>query len=57
MSRLLAAHDEQIRLDHDIGREIPVRRFGQRTTDQLPWFHLITLITKFLRDQSDGEQS
>jgi predicted nuclease of restriction endonuclease-like (RecB) superfamily len=89
---LLAANGEQIRLYHDIGREIldrqskqgwgarvidrlsadlrdafpdmkglstsnlkymrffalecPDRRIGQRSADQLPWFHIVTLITK-----------
>lgn len=89
---LLAANDEQIRLYHDIGREIldrqskqgwgakvidhlsadlraafpdmkglstsnlkymrffalecPDRRIGQQSADQLPWFHIVTVITK-----------
>lgn len=89
---LLAANAEQIRLYHDIGREIldrqsrqqwgakvidrlsadlrdafpdmkglsvsnlkymrcfasecPSRQFGQQSADQLPWFHIVTLITK-----------
>jgi predicted nuclease of restriction endonuclease-like (RecB) superfamily len=89
---LLAANDEQIRLYHEIGREIldrqgkqgwgakvidhlsadlraafpdmkglstsnlkymrffalecPDRRIGQQSADQLPWFHIVTLITK-----------
>jgi predicted nuclease of restriction endonuclease-like (RecB) superfamily len=89
---LLAANQEQIRLYHDIGREIlhrqskqgwgakvidrlstdlraafpdmkglstsnlkymrffamecPDRRIGQQSADQLPWFHIVTLITK-----------
>jgi predicted nuclease of restriction endonuclease-like (RecB) superfamily len=93
---LLAANSEQIRLYHDIGREIlerqsrqgwgakvvdrlssdlraafpdmkglsasnlkymrffalecPDRLIGQQSADQLPWFHIVTLITK-LQDQ------
>ncbi len=93
---LLAANDEQIRLYHDIGREIlerqgrqgwgakvidrlsadlraafpdmnglstsnlkymrffaqecPDRRIGQQSADQLPWFHIVTLITKLSDD-------
>ena len=93
---LLAANEEQIRLYHDIGREIlerqgqegwgakivnkissdlkdafpemrglsttnlkymrffaqecPKRLIGQQSADQLPWFHIVTLITK-LPDQ------
>jgi predicted nuclease of restriction endonuclease-like (RecB) superfamily len=89
---LLAANGEQIRLYHDIGREIldrqsrqgwgarvidhlsadlraafpdmkglsasnlkymryfasecPERLIGQQSADQLPWFHIVTLITK-----------
>jgi predicted nuclease of restriction endonuclease-like (RecB) superfamily len=89
---LLAANAEQIRLYHDIGRELlerrdrdgwgakvvdrlssdlreafpdmrgfstsnlkymrsfaqecPNRQFGQQSADQLPWFHVVTLITK-----------
>ena len=89
---LLAANDEQIRLYHDIGREIldrqskqgwgakvidhlsadlraafpdmkglstsnlkymrffalecPDRQIGQQSADQLPWFHIVTLVTK-----------
>ncbi len=89
---LLAANDEQIRLYHDIGRDIlnrqsrqgwgakvierlsadlraafpdmkglsvsnlkymrffasecPDRLIGQQSADQLPWFHIVTLITK-----------
>jgi predicted nuclease of restriction endonuclease-like (RecB) superfamily len=89
---LLAANGEQIRLYHDIGREIldrqsrqgwgakvidrlsvdlraafpdmkglsvsnlkymryfaserPDRVIGQQSADQLPWFHIVTLITK-----------
>lgn len=89
---LLAANEEQIRLYHDIGRDIldrqsqqgwgarvierlsvdlreafpdmkglsasnlkymrffaqncPDLRFGQQSADQLPWFHIITLLTK-----------
>jgi len=89
---LLAANEEQIRLYHDIGREIldrqgqqgwgtkvidrlsadlraafpdmrglstsnlkymrffaqecPDRRIGQQSADQLPWFHIVTLVTK-----------
>jgi predicted nuclease of restriction endonuclease-like (RecB) superfamily len=89
---LLAANDEQIRLYHDIGRDIldrqsrqgwgakvidrlsadlrsafpdmkglstsnlkymrffaqecPDRLIGQQTADQLPWFHILTLLTK-----------
>jgi predicted nuclease of restriction endonuclease-like (RecB) superfamily len=89
---LLAANNEQIRLYHDIGRDIvdrqsrqgwgakvidrlsadlraafpemrglsvsnlkymrffalecPDRLFGQQSADQLPWFHIVTLITK-----------
>ena len=89
---LLAANDEQIRLYHDIGRDIlerqgkqgwgakvidhlsadlrtafpdmkglstsnlkymrffaqecPDRQIGQQSADQLPWFHIVTLITK-----------
>lgn len=89
---LLAANDEQIRLYHDIGREIlqrqsqqswgakvieriaadlraafpdmkgfsasnlkymrffaqecPERQIGQQSADQLPWFHIVTLLTK-----------
>lgn len=92
---LLAVNQEQIRLYHDIGRDIldrqsrqgwgakvidhlssdlrvafpdmkglsasnlkymrffasecPDRRIGQQSADQLPWFHIVTLITK-LRD-------
>lgn len=88
----LVANEEQIRLYHDMGREIlerqnsqgwgakvvdqlaadlraafpemkgfsssnlkymrffaqhcPVRKFGQQTADQLPWFHIVTLLTK-----------
>ncbi len=88
----LAANEEQIRLYHDMGREIlerqnsqgwgakvvdqlaadlraafpemkglsssnlkymrffaqhcPVRKFGQQSADQLPWFHIVTLLTK-----------
>jgi predicted nuclease of restriction endonuclease-like (RecB) superfamily len=94
---LLAANSEQIRLYHDIGRDIldrqsrqgwgakvidhlsadlraafpdmrglsasnlkymrffaaecPNRLIGQQSADQLPWFHIVTLITK-LQDQS-----
>ena len=94
---LLAVNSEQIRLYHEIGREIlerqsrrgwgakvidqlsadlraafpdmkglsvanlkymrffasecPARLFGQQSADQLPWFHLVTLLTK-LRDGS-----
>jgi len=94
---LLAANEEQIRLYHDIGRDIldrqsrqgwgskvidrlsgdlrsafpdmkglsvsnlkymrffalecPDRLIGQQSADQLPWFHIVTLITK-LRDQA-----
>ncbi len=93
---LLAANDEQIRLYHDIGREIldrqgkqgwgakvidrlsadlraafpdmkglstsnlkymrffalecPERRIGQQSADQLPWFHIVTLVTKLSDD-------
>ena len=93
---LLAANDEQIRLYHEIGREIldrqskqgwgakvigqisadlraafpdmkglstsnlkymrffalecPDRRIGQQSADQLPWFHIVTLITKLSDD-------
>ena len=89
---LLAANSEQIRLYHEIGREIlerqsyqgwgakvigqlsadlrsafpdmkglsasnlkymrffalecPARQFGQQSADQLPWFHIVTLLTK-----------
>ncbi len=89
---VLAANAEQIRLYHDIGREIlerqsqqgwgakvidrlsadlraefpdmkglsasnskymrffaqecPDRLFGQQSADQLPWFHIVTLVTK-----------
>ncbi len=89
---LLAANEEQIRLYHEIGREIldrqeqrgwgakvidrlssdlrdafpdmkglsatnlkymrffalecPDRLIGQQSADQLPWFHIVTLITK-----------
>lgn len=89
---LLAVNAEQIRLYHDIGREIlerqrrqrwgakvidrlsadlraafpdmkglsgsnlkymrffaaecPDRKFGQQSADQLPWFHIVTLVTK-----------
>lgn len=89
---LLAANEEQIRLYHEIGREIldrqgkqgwgakvidhlsadlraafpdmkglstsnlkymrffalecPDRRIGQQSADQLPWFHIVTVITK-----------
>ena len=91
---VLAANAEQIRLYHDIGREIlerqsqqgwgakvidrlsadlraefpdmkglsasnlkymrffaqecPDRQFGQQSADQLPWFHIVTLVTKLL---------
>ena len=27
-------------------QECPSRRFGQQSADQLPWFHIVTLITK-----------
>ena len=93
---LLAANSEQIRLYHDIGREIldrqgkqgwgakvidrlsadlraafpdmkglstsnlkymrffalecPDRRIGQQSADQLPWFHIVTLVTKLADD-------
>lgn len=39
---LLAANDEQIRLYHDIGRDILDRLIGQQTADQLPWFHIVS---------------
>ena len=94
---LLAANNEQIRLYHDIGRDIvdrqsrqgwgakvidrlsadlraafpdmrglsvsnlkymrffalecPDRLIGQQSADQLPWFHIVTLITK-LQDRA-----
>ena len=99
---LLAANDEQIRLYHDIGREIlqrqsqqswgakvieriaadlraafpdmkgfsasnlkymrffaqecPERQIGQQSADQLPWFHIVTLITKLSDPDRRGEQ-
>ena len=35
-------------------QECPERLFGQQSADQLPWFHIITLITK-LRDSTARE--
>ncbi len=52
---VLSANEEQIRLYHDIGRDIldrqnrqecPDIKIGQQPADQLPWFHIVTLITK-----------